>query len=83
MNEAAARPDPSRCPLCGEANRCAMELERETGRPQPTCWCKQADFDRTVLARIPAETRGLACICACCATAAAATASVPAPAAQD
>ena len=28
----AADVDPSRCPLCGEANRCAMEIERETGQ---------------------------------------------------
>ncbi|CAN7668963.1 cysteine-rich CWC family protein [Variovorax sp. LjRoot290] len=87
MNAAAARPDPSRCPLCGEANRCAMEIERETGQVQPPCWCMQTDFDRAVLARVPAEMRGLACICARCATAAAVAATAadpaPAPAVQD
>jgi len=64
---AAAGPDPSRCPLCGEVNRCAMELERETGVAQPPCWCMQADFTEALLARVPAEKRRLACICARCA----------------
>ncbi|WP_162583107.1 cysteine-rich CWC family protein [Variovorax sp. PBS-H4] len=66
--------DASRCPLCGEANRCALELERETGQPQGTCWCMQSEFSPGVLDRLPAESRGLACICARCATAAAAAA---------
>ena len=55
------------CPLCGMPNRCAMELEREGGVKQPPCWCTQVDFQREVLERIPAQTRGLACICARCA----------------
>ncbi|RZL87225.1 MAG: hypothetical protein EOP82_27325 [Variovorax sp.] len=73
-----AQPDPSRCPLCGEVNRCAMEVERETGQPQPPCWCMQTDvnFGPALLDRLPADTRGLACICARCATAATATASL-------
>ncbi len=62
----------SRCPLCGEANRCAMERERETGQPQPPCWCTQADFSPALLASLPAASRGIACICARCATAGAA-----------
>jgi hypothetical protein len=60
--------DASRCPVCGEANRCAMELERETGQPQGPCWCRQASISREALARIPPEARGVACICARCAT---------------
>jgi hypothetical protein len=48
-------------------NRCAMEVERETGRAQPPCWCMQADFSEDLLARVPAEKRRLACICARCA----------------
>lgn len=67
-------PDPARCPLCGAANRCAMEAERETGQPQPPCWCTQVAFDRAVLARIPPKARGLACVCQACASAAAAAA---------
>jgi hypothetical protein len=64
---APALPDPSRCPLCGEANRCATALERETGRPQPPCWCMDAAFSPDLLARVPAGQRRLACICARCA----------------
>jgi hypothetical protein len=63
----SAQVDASRCPLCGEANRCAMEVERETGRPQPPCWCMEADFGADVFARVPSEKRRLACICARCA----------------
>ncbi|WP_306171857.1 cysteine-rich CWC family protein [Variovorax sp. KK3] len=60
--------DATRCPLCGEVNRCAVELERETGEPQGSCWCMQGSIATEVLARIPAEARGLACICARCAS---------------
>lgn len=66
-----ARPDPSRCPLCGQANRCAMEIERETGVPQGPCWCVSAGFTPELLARVPTEARGMACICARCAAEAA------------
>ena len=59
--------DPSRCPLCGQANRCALEIERETGRKQASCWCMQADFSAELLDNVPLERRGLACICASCA----------------
>ena len=64
---AATGPDPSRCPLCGESNRCAIEIERETGQAQPPCWCMAADFSEALLARVPAAQRRLACICARCA----------------
>ena len=59
-------PDPSRCPLCGGDNRCAMEIERETGEKQPPCWCMDATFTAELFARIPVEARGQACICAAC-----------------
>ncbi|MBO9651462.1 MAG: cysteine-rich CWC family protein [Variovorax sp.] len=61
--------DASHCPLCGEANRCAMEVERETGQKQPPCWCMSTEFSFSpeLLARVPPEKRGLACICARCA----------------
>jgi hypothetical protein len=59
--------DASRCPLCGEPNRCAMELERETGQPQSPCWCTQVDFTADLLARVPAEAKRQACICQACA----------------
>ncbi|AMO23382.1 cysteine-rich CWC family protein [Ramlibacter tataouinensis] len=59
--------DPSRCPLCGQLNRCAMEVERLTGEKQPPCWCTQVDFSTGLLARVPAEAQRLACICPACA----------------
>ena len=61
--------DPTRCPLCGEPNRCAMEVERETGVKQPLCWCTQARFEATLLSRIPEHARGKACLCPACAQA--------------
>jgi hypothetical protein len=59
--------DATRCPLCGEANRCAMEIERETGQPQPPCWCMAVDLSLAPLERLPEALRGQACICARCA----------------
>ncbi len=65
--------DTTRCPLCGNANRCAIEIERESGQPQPPCWCLTATFTDALRERVPAEARGLACICARCAATASAT----------
>lgn len=59
-------PDPSRCPLCGQDNRCAMEIERATGQPQGPCWCVDACFPPDLLAQLPPEAEGQACICAAC-----------------
>ncbi len=63
--------DASLCPLCGQANQCAMELEKATGQAQPPCWCTRADirFSQALLARVPPQARGQACICARCALA--------------
>lgn len=61
---------PEVCPLCGQANQCAMEIERATGRKQPPCWCTQASFSAELLARLPDSARNQACICAACAAAA-------------
>jgi hypothetical protein len=55
------------CPLCGKANECAMEVEKATGVKQPPCWCTQVDFSADLLAQLPTETRGKACICEACA----------------
>jgi len=59
--------NPALCPLCGQPNRCAMEVEKETGRRQPPCWCTQVDFTADLLAGLPKEAQGVACICAACA----------------
>lgn len=58
--------DPTRCPLCGGDNRCAMEIERASGQTQPPCWCTTQTFPPELLARLPAEAAGKACICPRC-----------------
>lgn len=58
--------DPAHCPICGGDNRCAMEIERETGVQQLPCWCVSATFDPELLAQIPADAEGKACVCAKC-----------------
>ena len=55
-----------RCPLCGGDNRCALEIERETGQPQGPCWCVSQSFGADLLARLPAQAQGQACICGAC-----------------
>lgn len=62
--------DPTRCPLCGAANACAMDIERTTGVAQGPCWCMTAHFDQALRERVPEAARGRACICARCAAAA-------------
>jgi hypothetical protein len=69
--QAPATPNPADCPLCGQANQCAMEAQRMNGIQQPPCWCIQATFTAELLARIPPPARGLACVCAACAAEAA------------
>jgi hypothetical protein len=59
-----------RCPLCGEPNACAMELEKATGEVQASCWCVNMGFTPELLAQVPPEAQGKACICAKCAQAA-------------
>ena len=44
--------DPNHCPLCGQTNECAMEVERATGVKQPPCWCSQVKFEAALLSRI-------------------------------
>jgi hypothetical protein len=60
-------PNPQVCPLCGQGNQCAMEMEKATGEKQAPCWCTQASFSAELLARIPGAQRNQACICARCA----------------
>jgi hypothetical protein len=67
MTAVPERPDPSRCPLCGGANGCAMEAQRRTGEPQPPCWCTRAAFTPELLARVAPAAQDRACICGACA----------------
>jgi hypothetical protein len=59
--------DPSRCPVCGQANRCAMEKQKETGVAQGPCWCTSVAFAASLLESLPAPAKDRACICAACA----------------
>jgi len=65
---ADAEVDPARCPLCGGPNGCAT-LQRPAGAAPVACWCAQASFSPDLLARVPPQARGRACICAACAAA--------------
>lgn len=67
MNAFSAAVDPARCPLCGQPNHCAMEVEGATGQPQPPCWCTGVEFARELLAQVPPAARRQACICRACA----------------
>ena len=53
--------DMTLCPLCGQPNNCAMELEKSTGKKQEPCWCVSVDFPRELLAQLPKDAAG--CIC--------------------
>jgi Cysteine-rich CWC len=64
---------PSLCPICGQANQCAMEIEKATGIARGPCWCVGMDFSADLLAKVPAAVQNQACICAACARQAAET----------
>lgn len=53
--------DPARCPLCGEANDCQIAAGRTK------CWCFETKVPVGVLARVPIEAQGVACVCKRCA----------------
>ncbi len=57
----------SLCPLCGQANQCAMDIEKTTGIAQGPCWCVGMDFSADLLAKVPVAAQNQACICANCA----------------
>lgn len=50
----------TRCPLCGDENLCAAE------RGESTCWCYTTTIPQSLLARLPENARGVACICEKC-----------------
>lgn len=66
-------PDPRLCPLCGQANQCAMEIEKQTGVPQGECWCCSASISAELLSQIPQTQKNQACVCPACATKSSAT----------
>jgi hypothetical protein len=67
----AATPLPHRrCPRCGGPNDCAPAA---TGRFDVPCWCTQVRVDPALIAALPADARGCACLCRRCLESAAAT----------
>ncbi|WP_284409431.1 cysteine-rich CWC family protein [Acidovorax sp. SUPP3334] len=72
--------DPSRCPLCGQRNACAITA----GAPAADCWCMAAPVSPEALARLAPAQRGVACLCPACAagpSASSASSDAEAPAA--
>lgn len=59
-------PSANICPLCGQLNQCAMEVEHATGVKQAPCWCTQTQFSAELLNNIPEAARGIACLCPAC-----------------
>jgi hypothetical protein len=53
--------------LCGEPNRCALELARDSGNAPQPCWCTQLDFSADLLAQVPPALKDRSCICPSCA----------------
>ncbi|RUP23575.1 MAG: hypothetical protein EKK45_29285 [Curvibacter sp.] len=51
-----------RCPLCGQPNECGA-----CQGDASNCWCMSTPIRADLLARLPAEERGLRCVCAQCA----------------
>jgi len=72
MDSCPATPLPApQCPLCGGPNGCAAVA---TGRFDVPCWCSEQSFPPALLARLPPDARGKACICRACAQAGLSTA---------
>lgn len=46
------------CPICQEPNGCDSSSEK--------CWCYTIEIPRGLLARVPEELKGQACICKKC-----------------
>ena len=62
-------PDRTRCPLCGQPNACGMEAVRARGEDMaamPPCWCTRVSFPKGLLAKLPPDAQGAACICEAC-----------------
>jgi len=53
--------DPSRCPLCGQANDCQLAAGHAK------CWCFDTPVPNAILERIPIEARSVVCVCRSCA----------------
>ncbi|SEO13272.1 cysteine-rich CWC family protein [Paenibacillus sp. OV219] len=47
----------SECPLCRQSNRC---------EGNESCWCSREKFPKELIALVPEELKGKACICEAC-----------------
>lgn len=50
------------CPLCGQANNCAMEL----GKEPSSCWCMDIKMPEGILDMVSDEDKNKGCICKNC-----------------
>jgi len=57
--------DEQKCPLCDQANRCAMAENESVS----ACWCTSIRLTEDMLEEVPAKDRGVRCVCATCARA--------------
>lgn len=57
---------PNLCPLCNKSNDCG---NINTCTSSQSCWCNDPAivFSKTLLDKIPEDTKGKACICKACA----------------
>lgn len=64
MTGTPSEPRPAHeCPLCGGPNACAVA---QSGSFDTPCWCRDVALPPDLLARLPEEQRGQACICQDC-----------------
>ena len=56
--------DMTLCPICGQPNNCAMEIEKSTAHKQEPCWCVSLEFPKELLTKLPSGAE--ACICNQC-----------------
>jgi hypothetical protein len=59
----STEPDPTRCPLCGELNKCQQATRTGCERP---CWCFAVTIPPELLEKVPAHLRNVACVCQKC-----------------
>ncbi|MFT5162181.1 MAG: hypothetical protein ACI9FJ_000749 [Alteromonadaceae bacterium] len=60
--------DETSCPLCGDANLCAMtdNNSQENQKLSKLCWCAEVKFTALKDVPIPEAAKGKSCICQCC-----------------
>ncbi|RLS53594.1 MAG: hypothetical protein DWH91_14060 [Planctomycetota bacterium] len=51
------------CPLCGQRNECAVVACGSLAAP---CWCRSLVISGEILAQVPEDRRGKACLCQEC-----------------